>query len=45
MLIKVQAMVRGFLARKRIRNMQYMGFDQNEEEPNYDNQKVLVSNI
>ena len=35
-------MVRGFLTRKRIRNMQYSGYDQ-DGEPNYDNQKVLVS--
>ena len=39
-------MVRGFLTRKRIRNMQYSGYDnRNEDEPNYDNQKVLVSKI
>lgn len=44
LLIKVQANVRGYLTRKRIRTMQYTagmgGYNYNEDQQDYDNPKV-----
>ena len=47
LIIKVQANFRGFLARKKIRGMQYNagmgGFNYEDGQQDYDNQKVQVS--